>query len=75
MRESYIWDNLYVDVLRLDYRIGRRLVQAEGVVIVQFPSFCLLCFILHHSACALALLARCAVVKRRDVMAIADLRA
>jgi hypothetical protein len=72
-RTSYVLDNLNIDILGLDDGVRRRLIQAEGVVIVQLSSLGLFCFVLYYGACALALLAGCTVVERRDVMTIADL--
>jgi len=70
---SYVLDDLDIDILGLDDRVGGWLVQAEGVVVVQLPSLGLFCFVLYHGTRALALLACCTVFERRDVMAIADL--
>lgn len=71
---SYIRDDLHVDVLRLDHWVRRRLVQAEGVVVVvKLSPLSLLGLILGYCTRAFSLLANCAVVEWRDVMAIASL--
>lgn len=74
-RRRYIRNYLDVDILGLDDRVGGRLVQAEGVVVVEVAALRLLGLVLGGGTCALPLLADGGGLERRDVVGGAGLGA